>query len=273
MDFSKIMADPLTASPARVRTASGQLHRFCARSSRGVIGVLLLLGWGTALGAEGLPIRWTRKVELADLAEIPRRLEEQPQVKRPKQVKGSKLVLNGTPVSRCSEFLALEAAGHRPRPGAQFAVASAWDLQCGALALLRDARRPAVSYVRHVTLSRAIVDILPPTLGTAPSNEARQRAEAADRQGLAWAAFNPSLEVDVRDADEIAVKEHNGFTTTLTLLAFGDFNGDTIDDVLAFVSHRATPRGTYRAFEHVVLTRASPDARLSVVARPRTSAR
>ena len=48
------------------------------------------------------------------------------------------------------------------------------------------------------------------------------------------------------------------------VLAWGDFDGDGIDDVLLFRWNRALG-GTLAYYSHVVLTKKSPSARLTVV--------
>lgn len=126
--------------------------------------------------------------------------------------------------------------------------------QCDVPQLVLAAKPSRVSYIKNFKLDEAALDLLPPSLSTTPVGELEQAADEAERQGLSWKRFNPGLKIRDKYADGMEVEEPDVATVSLEIKAFGDFNGDGIEDVLLFKSMHAIG-GTARYYEPVILTR------------------
>jgi hypothetical protein len=202
-------------------------------------------------------VKWTIYVDLHDLREIPGLLQ-----KRVTLPGKSQLVLDKTPVTTCAQFLDLVERKIRPRTNAELARASFFEERCSTLKLLGQAHPSRASYVAGLRLTPTIISLLPPTLGTALSHADAVRAQVADVAGQSWVEFNPKLRAIQDGEARIQIIENTAFVTTVTLLAYGDFTGDGIEDLLLFVTHRAA-EGSYHADLHMVLTRKRSEGRLN----------
>jgi hypothetical protein len=136
--------------------------------------------------------------------------------------------------------------------------------QCDVLLLVLKAKPSRVSYVTGFKLDKAALDVLPPSLSSAMSNEELQAVDEAERRGLSWKQFARGLKLVKTGADWMSLEEAGETRISLELKAFGDFNGDGIEDVLLFESTSAI-NATYRYYEPVILTRAADGRLLKVL--------
>ena len=120
--------------------------------------------------------------------------------------------------------------------------------------LVLAAKPSSVSYVSNFKLDDSAIDLLPPTLSWLLSGEDEQAADDAEREGLSWKKFKPGLKIREKHTNGMTFEEPDEATIDLEIKAFGDFNGDQIEDVLLFKSIHAI-NGTLRVYRAVILTR------------------
>lgn len=212
------------------------------------------------------PVRWTPAVGPPDR----RALARQP-IKLP-----PKTALEGRDdsgrtysVRTCAEYARAMRRGFEPLDNAQIATRSFFVDQCDVVALILTARPSRVSHVTTFALDDGVLDELPPVMTFALSGDAEHAAADAQARGLSWRRANPEAKITKRiSANEIRVDEGDDAYHLLELKAFGDFNGDEVEDVLLFQASYAT-HGTFHSYEPVVLTRTSPTGPLKVVKLPK----
>lgn len=120
--------------------------------------------------------------------------------------------------------------------------------------LVLAAKPSRLSYVEGFRLDGLALDALPSSLSWAVAPEDEDAVEEAERQGLSWRRYKPELRVLNASQDALAVDE-DGARIALETKAFGDFDGDGVEDVLLFKSSRAVDEGTMRHYTPVLLTR------------------
>jgi len=135
--------------------------------------------------------------------------------------------------------------------------------QCDVAWLTLAAKPSRVSYVRAFKLNEAALDLLPPSLSWVMSNDDEEAADQAAQKGLSWKKFKPGLKLVGKGPNWITVDEDNAHIT-LEIKAFGDFNGDGIEDILLFKSNYAL-EGTMRYYCPMILTRVAPGGPLKAV--------
>jgi hypothetical protein len=132
--------------------------------------------------------------------------------------------------------------------------------QCDVLLLVLKAKPSRASYVTDFKLDEDALDLLPLSLSSILSNDEERAADKTERRGLSWKKFKPGLKLVKKGANWMAVEEPGEARISLEIKAFGDFNGDGIEDVLLFKSTSAI-NATFRYYEPVILTRTA-DGRL-----------
>jgi len=108
--------------------------------------------------------------------------------------------------------------------------------------------------------------MLPPTLASTMDDEVAAAAEKAAKAGQSWAEFDPKAKAQKMEAVvgiDVTEAKSNGLTR-LRPTAWGDFNGDSVGDVVVYVVN-ADQLGPYADFRLVLLTRRSEDGLLELV--------
>ena len=273
----------------------------------GIVAVVVLLWVGGALAAEGpYPVRLHPWVELdsVDDAAIDARLRDPFSPDDPKGGGVTVHTLKERPLDRwadwedrigesavannCVELKALTDAGYSAFSPFKFMRQQALLNWCRILETLRRARPARVSYLRDFVMSAAAVDTLPVMLNYARHTRGKCAEYIANRDGVPWSAMDKIVEVDVIDETSMRVlTEHpnerfteGGFVwvgggwTSVRVMAWGDFNGDGIEDLLMNVgSHAVTWRkhtgdysvATANLGDLFVVTRDAPGAVLHVL--------
>lgn len=154
----------------------------------------------------------------------------------------------------CSEYLSDRKMGYEPQNNAEMAAASYYISYCIPLYDLTQTKPAQISNLRDFDLwtdyQGLPADVIMPNLsGDGP-------------KGTFIAAY-PNAKVKFVKTNEIQLTNKDQMAD-VTLLAWGDYNGDGIDDMMLSVSHYTTS-GTYKAYDIVWLTRKSPSAPLTVV--------
>lgn len=115
-------------------------------------------------------------------------------------------------------------------PPGEMTMAASFKEECDVPLLILAAKQSRVSYVQNFKLDESALDLLPPSLSFTPVGELEEAADAAERKGLSWKKFKPGLKVPKKGANWIAVEEPRESRIALEIKAFGDFNGDGIED-------------------------------------------
>jgi hypothetical protein len=160
----------------------------------------------------------------------------------------------------CASYFELSGAGYEARPFHE-------QLDVGAdrhaLRAIGEAAPSPASHLAEFRLDEGSVDLLPPDLSLAVSDDEARRLESARSAGRTWSEFEPIGSVTVEGEAAILV-EGDGWGVRVELLAWGDFDGDGLEDVLAKLGGWLTA-GSYRTSRLVVLTRRDAGARLELV--------
>jgi hypothetical protein len=162
-------------------------------------------------------------------------------------------------VRDCRSALDLLRNGFEAPRDVEQRVLRAESIRCLALRTLKNAAPARRSAVDTFPLSADALDVLPPSLAAAASDEAVRRLREAEAQGKSWRDVAPKAVVTVEPAsadrpDPSLLVESNGRRVRVTPYAWGDFDDDGSEDVMLRVDEEAV-RGTYRNHRLVIVTR------------------
>ncbi len=158
-------------------------------------------------------------------------------------------------IRTCADYARAKKNGWRnDANGYERATESYFKDQCDATLLILAAKPSRVSYIKNFKLNEAALDLLPPSLSFAPVGELEERADEAERKGQSWKKFKPELKLLNKGANWISVEEPDAARIELEIKAFGDFNGDGVEDVLLYKSEKAIG-GTFYVYYPVILSR------------------
>jgi len=225
-----------------------------------LITALLILAAAFQASQPSYPVRWTRAVGPPSRRVLKAKLKmpvNHPPGQRMYEHTGRK-----REIRTCVDYLRAKRNNWSDEAnGFERATEGFFKEQCYAPLLILAARPSRISYVKNFKLNEAALDLLPPSMSFTPVGELEEKADEAERQGLSWKKFKPGLKLLKKGADWIAVEEPSESRIELHIKAFGDFNGDGVEDVLLFKSDRAIG-GTFHADYPVVLTRVVADGPL-----------
>ena len=129
---------------------------------------------------------------------------------------------------------------------------------CDVILLVLAAKPSRVSYVRGFKLDESALDLLPASL----SEIADEDQAKVKHIGLSWKKYHPEAKLVRKAFNEINVEGDDEFGVNLQIMAFGDFNGDGVEDVLLFrESYDIGGHGRCCTPEPVILTRLAPGGR------------
>jgi hypothetical protein len=167
------------------------------------------------------------------------------------------------PVTTGRQYIDLKRRGFYPRTTYDITMESWFKAACEPLLYLRMAKPARISHVARFRLSENPLSVLPPTLGPIISGDTRDRVEQGIAEGKRWAELFPGTMIESAKPTEVRLN-HEGHVVILTLVAWGDFNGDGVEDMLVYRASHVV-EGTLRHYGHVVLTRLGEGERLSVI--------
>lgn len=136
----------------------------------------------------------------------------------------------------------------------------------GFVPFLEQAQPSKASYVHDLPMDRRLLNILPIELGPLASDEEEKLAQKATAEGKTWLEFYPKTRIRKRTKTMLHLQA-SGFDVWLRVMAYGDYNGDGVEDLLLCVRHHAT-RGTVGYSFLAVLTRQGTDQVLRKIATP-----
>ena len=208
------------------------------------------------------PVRWDPELELetlADLGEAMRAEEREPLVEL------TILSDHKEPLS-CIEWQRLRHQGYAPMNTLEAQNDGFALYRCGTLGWLSRALPAKTSYLDHISWDGSVLELLPPTLSSAMDDAMAEAADRALANGQSWAQFDPRAKAK-KAVGPIGADVTEGKGKGLTRLrptAWGDFNQDSLADVVVFVvnTDRLGPFADYRL---VLLTRRTADGPLELV--------
>ncbi len=205
-----------------------------------------------------IPIQWSPALHLKSLAHIPERLNQPFE----DTFKG---VAEGKPatISSCNDYLRLSQKGFAASNDREHAVLRLNAVDCAAVSLLQTAKPAHITLLNNFRLTPEAMNILPPELAPAVSQEKEVDAHAADLAGESWKTYVKDAQATASDvASQILVTEP-GWSTKVTEYGRADFTGDGVEDLLVRTDTAAT-QGTYGNTQLFILSRKSKNGRLTL---------
>jgi hypothetical protein len=208
------------------------------------------------------PVKWAEDLNLSSLSDVDARLSAADTLGFGELARGAERLLPKT----CNQWAALRAKGYEPSTALEAQADGDARLRCGTLTLLKNARPSNKSFVRDVAFdSPSVLSILPASLATAESKERSERVATFSKEGKSLADFDPKAHALKAPGQRLTVAEGDGQSHILLAPeAWGDFNGDGLDDV-ALAVHNVMTRGSYATTRLVLLTRTAPTGVLRVI--------
>jgi hypothetical protein len=166
-------------------------------------------------------------------------------------------------VRTCDEYDKAIADHFGPQTTFDISRASFFVARCTPLRFLAEATGSAASWVSDLRLDKDPLGVLPGTMNlglAAPTDEDK----AAFAKGMRLEAFDPKLVVERSSATSVTFGVPKVDTSTVDIVAFGDFDHDGIEDVLLLQAHHSL-QGSFRSYRHFIATRKGPKDPLTVV--------
>jgi hypothetical protein len=241
-----------------------------------LIATLLIFATGSATGScqavqaqhpaqAQIPVRWTRAVGPPSRQALRAKLLKPP-ARKPRSKKIYFGHETGREIRTCVDYLrALKHGWGGSGNTYEQDIESFFKDECDVMWLVLAAKPSRVSYVRGFKLDESALDLLPPTLSFNLFAEQEEAADQAEHSGLSWKKYNPEMKLVGKKFNEITVDEDPSSRVILQIKAFGDFNGDGVEDVLLFRTSYLT-QGTARDYTPVILTRLTPGGRFKAFA-------
>lgn len=226
-------------------------------------------------GAEGLSVTLTKPLEFADGAvegaldaRALSALMSRPVPMGGNDAKGVELTSpddgSKRTVRTCKDYLGLKNRGWFAFTTYDTTMEGFFIGMCGLLEVISGACSARRSYVSNPAVSVSDLSLLPPTVLPAMTREQEEKLRQLGKSGVTVAELiDPHAETTHTSAFR-AEYQYAGMKQILEETARGDFNCDGLEDVLVFAASYATG-GSYRSYEHLVLTRCSAAATFSLL--------
>lgn len=209
------------------------------------------------------PVGWSQELELATLDDVDVRWKRRDEVPCCDLQRGEQTV---APTS-CEQWADLRMQGYEPATTLEETGDGAALIRCGTLHLLRKAQPATRSFVRELAFDGTLLPLLPAEFATAMSRTEVQAVAAASAAGKSLLAMNPRARAKwIDDLQCLEIDEGQGDSILLHKEAWGDFDGDGVDDLVVGV--RNLTSGSASQSRLLVLTRLAPDAPMHVISPP-----
>lgn len=228
----------------------------------------LLLGAGASGGSAGgpYPVWWSRSLGLQSLDRVEERLRRPlwPGEEGLRVFKGTGEDRREAVARDCVSLKELTERGYWAAGNLGGRQAQRLQLaRCTAIEMLGGAEPAKTSFVHHFVLSRNALSYLPAMVSVAPGCEARCWQYFANTKGVALAAVDENVSVDLQSPYEMRVTGKYE-STRIEVVGRADFNGDELEDLLVVATTHVT-EGTWGGTELFLLTRDASHRVLHVV--------
>lgn len=211
-------------------------------------------------------VRWTKHLTLDSLERLDTHLDKPVDMSR----SGGELHLTSPDnedqrimVTTGRQYFDLKRRGFYPYTTYDITMESWFKAACEPLVYLKKAKPARISYIADFELNADPLTVLPPSLGPIISGDEERWVKQGVAEGKTWADLFPGTVVESSEPTKIHLKDKDALII-LSLIAWGDFNGDGFEDVLLYRCFYITV-GTLRSYRHVVLTRRSSKDKLTIV--------
>ena len=140
-------------------------------------------------------------------------------------------------------------------------------IRCETLGMLKRTRPAETSHLRDFVFAAGVLDFLPEMVRQNYHHERACEVRRANETGIPWSQFVDFPIVDVASQTEVVVLGKD-LGVRLEIMARGDFDGDTLDDILVRSSILPYPDGNAGDIRLFVLTRFSANGVLRVLNPP-----
>ncbi len=217
---------------------------------------------GSSADAAGVfPPRWSEQLGLASIADVSK------QFAAPTGVYGELSLGDKTELPKsCADWARLHAAGYEPSTAVEVQSDNGAKSRCLALGLLQRAKPANRSFVRELKLTPKIVSLLPAALAANLSPKDQARVEATNAAQLSLKQHDPKLKAKkgiLPDSLEVNAGDGQSYLL-IEPLAWADFNGDGVDDIVLSVSQGAS-QGSALAARVVTLSRDDESSVLRII--------
>jgi hypothetical protein len=167
-------------------------------------------------------------------------------------------------VSTPKDWLRFSAQGYGPKSTYDIKAEGWYKRTCLPRMYLKNAVPARISYLHDFDFSQDPLKQLPATLGfDGTFGERCQEIEQEVKRGKTWHDLSPTLQFEAEDPYRVVIEDDEELTT-IDLLAWGDFDGNGVEDFLLDVANRFKT-GTMCCYRMVTLTRLEPGGPLVVV--------
>ena len=228
--------------------------------------------WSQSEGQEELTFELVEGIKFADGTEVKSIAQSDIEVLRGKPIymgRENRATLTNDKrekvfVRTCRGYDAALAAGFYPDTNLNILRTSSLEYPCRTLNLLERAIKPKRSFLLP---SEELYDLklLPLSLFPVITDFEQTYGYNIENETYQDRADKGLLKVIKPEGRSDVCYENDGFRQYLTQIVRTDFNGDGIEDVLLYEAVYAHPRGSYRTYDLIILTRKSADGKFERV--------
>jgi hypothetical protein len=208
-------------------------------------------------------VRWSEDLQLASLADVDGALAKDDPLGFGELELGSDRVRP----ANCNQWAEKRNAGYEPITSLDVQSDGGALFQCAVLRMLKGARPARSSFVRELPKGGpALLGILPVVLSTAEATERAERRARLAKQGASFPALDPRAKIVAPPAPGVVRVAEGGGQSLVDIQtkAWGDFNGDGVDDLVLAVRNSMT-RGSLSTARVLLVTRADATVALRVL--------
>ncbi|MDB4987879.1 MAG: hypothetical protein JWN04_3057 [Myxococcaceae bacterium] len=209
------------------------------------------------------PVKWWSGLDLPSAAQASARYTaNEPELFGELEHAGSR----AQPAS-CKQWAELHAQQYEAVDGLAEQTDRGAKLRCATLQLIEHAKPARISYVRDLRWDHSLLGLLPAAIATVVNEEGQRIVEAASAAGKSFKQLQPKAQLrPSTDQDTLEIVEAGKqMMIVLYPQAWGDFDGDGLDDVAVTVVNGAV-HGTLSYSRLLTFTRSGPREPLQLTA-------
>jgi hypothetical protein len=166
--------------------------------------------------------------------------------------------------TNCTQWAELHSKRYEPVNTPEEQADNGAKVRCLTLALMQRAQAARTSHIRSLAWDGSMLRVLPASVATVLNRDSVRARDEATAAGKSLSEFVHSARAKPSSEKETLEINEGDTLIVVHAEAWGDFNGDGVDDVALSVVN-GTVQGTYASVRLLVLTRTSADGLLKVV--------